>query len=99
MVACDPLRSSELEYIEDHDASPAHVILMPSMQVTFGFCQVCGYKVEGRTHVEARQVDSHGFEETELSNLDKDQDLESGGSKNGDIMEKFQQHAGILPIN
>ena len=93
------LRSPELEYIEDHDASPTHVILVSSMQARFGFCWVCGYKVEGRTQVESRQVDSHGFEETELSNPDNDQDLESGGSENGDIMEKFQQHARVLSIN
>ena len=31
MSACDPLRSPELEYIEDHDTSPTHVILVPPM--------------------------------------------------------------------
>lgn len=39
------------------------------------------------------------FKETELSNPDKDQDLESSGSKNGAILEKFQQHTRVLPIN
>ena len=49
--------------------------------------------------MEARYVDSHDFKETELSNLNKDQDFEFGGSENEDIMEKFQQHTGVLPIN
>ena len=44
-------------------------------------------------------MDSHDFEETELSNPDKDQDLESGGFEYEDIMEKFQQHTRVLPIN
>ena len=49
MSACDPLRSLKLEYIEDHDASLAHVILVPPMQARFGFCSVCSHNVKGRT--------------------------------------------------
>ena len=99
MSPCYPLRSPKLEYIDDHDASPTHVILMPPMQARFGFCSICNHKVEGRTQVETGHVDSHDFKKIELSNPNKDQDLESGGFEYEDIMEKFQQHTRVLPIN
>ena len=44
-------------------------------------------------------MDSHDFKKIELSNPDNDQDLESGGFEDEDIMDKFQQHTGVLPIN
>lgn len=53
---------------------------------------------KGTVHAEARHVDSCIFKETELSNPDKDQDLESSGSEDGAILKKFQQHTRVLPI-
>lgn len=40
--------------------------------------------------MKARHVNGCCFKETELSDPDKEQDLESGGSKDGAILEKFQ---------
>ena len=52
-----------------------------------------------RVQVKARHVDSCSFKEIKLSDPDKDQDLESGGSEDGAILENFQQHTRVLPIN
>ena len=37
------------------------------------------------TQVKARHMDKRGFKEADLSNPDKDQDLEFGGSEGEDI--------------
>ena len=52
-----------------------------------------------KVQVKVRHVDSCSFKEIKLSDPDKDQDLESGGSEDGAILEKFQQHTRVLPIN
>ena len=39
----------------------------------------------GKTQVKEKRMDRHNFKEVELSNPDKDQALESGGSEGEDI--------------